>query len=586
MKIPQRQDQVSLEAPRTAAGNVPEPTTAGLGNSYIKTMQGLSKSLQDISDLQYKLSMNATEGQLDRFNLYATQRTKQYEKELSLATTQEQINDLFTNYKKDIDENGINTLGSELYSGWYSREGGERIATAEYTGSLASAQLQISLNKQTVADAGRQYNELAFTANTPEEREKYVKEWEDMLGRYVTNGTISEAEKQNVQREWNLNFTRSLVTQDMDLNPEKTAEKLRKDKDYAPILTGEERLRLANEAMELAAKRKNTGKDSTVELGAEVWRSLYWSENEETGKNDREQASKIYDIFANHQEQAKKILAKWLGKDEKEVSYENVEDVLAKMNATLDRENQDRQFEFMENLDTIKQNQNLLFQVKEMDEKDKNKVKSIYVPSGEKLYNAFLEGKLKETLSNPGQLTSLFKSYQNLTDTKEAKYYSKKNKKSYEDIFKRQQDIATLYVKGIRSDKEVLEDEEGEPWQAQMRGSFQSVFNAIDKTGAGTKELQESNMARFTSELWHIMEPEKLFDPNANFTEDETKKIVSAIEFAFVKSGLPSDYAILFFNATPAVKNQGTVRKILDGFRKSKPVELEPFVPFSSGRYY
>ena len=586
MKIPQRQDQVSLEAPRTAAGNVPEPTTAGLGNSYIKTMQGLSKSLQDISDLQFKLSMNATEAQIDRFNLYTAERTKQYEQELSLATTQEQIQNLFVNYKKDIDENGINTLGAELYSGWYSREGGQKVATAEYTGSLASAQLQISLNKQAVVDAGRQYNELAFTANSPEEREKYVKEWEDMLGRYVTNGTISEAEKQNVQREWNLNFTRSLVTQDMDLNPEKTAEKLRNDKDYAPIITGEERLRLANGAMELAARRKNTGKDSTVELGAEVWRSLYWSENEETGKKDREQASKIYDIFANHQEQAKKILAKWLGKDEKEVSYENVEDVLAKMNATLDRENQDRQFEFMENLDTIKQNQNLLFQVKEMDEKDKNKVKSIYVPSGEKLYNAFLEGKLKDTLSNPGQLTSLFKSYQNLTDTKEAKYYSKKNKKSYEDIFKRQQDIATLYVKGIRSDKEVLEDEEGEPWQAQMRGSFQSVFNAIDKTGAGTKELQESNMARFTSELWQIMQPEKLFDPNANFTEDETKKIVSAIEFAFVKSGLPSDYAILFFNATPAVKNQGTVRKILDGFRKSKPVELEPFVPFSSGRYY
>ena len=575
MKIPQRQDQVSLEAPRTAAGNVPEPTTAGLGNSYIKTMQGLSKSLQDISDLQFKLSMNATEAQIDKFNLYTAERTKQYEQELSLATTQEQIQNLFVNYKKDIDENGINTLGAELYSGWYSREGGQKVATAEYTGSLASAQLQIALNKQAVADAGRQYNELAFTANTPEEREKYVKEWEDMLGRYVANGTISEAEKQNVQREWNLNLIRTEVQQDMDLNPEKTAEKLRKDKDYATIITGEERLRLANEAMELAAKRKNTGKDSTVEIGAEVWRSLYWSENEKTGKKDREQASKIYDIFANHQEQAKKILAKWLGKDEKEVSYENVEDVLAKMNATLDRENQDRQFEFMENLDTIKQNQNLLFQVKEMDEKDKNKVKSIYVPSGEKLYNAFLEGKLKDTISNPGQLTSLFKSYQNLTDTKEAKYYSKKNKKSYEDIFKRQQDIATLYVKGIRSDKEVLEDEEGEPWQAQMRGSFQAVFNAIDKTGAGTKELQESNMARFTSELWKIMPPEKLFDPNANFTEDETKKIVSAIEFATVKSGLPVEYAKIFFNKTNSLKQQGLVRKILDSKGK-------PYGPFSS----
>ena len=144
MKIPQRQDQVSLNAPQTGAGRVPEPTMEGLGSSYIKTMEGLSKSFQDISDLQYKLSMNATQGQLDRFNLYATQRTKQYEKELSLATTQEQINDLFTNYKKDIDENGVNALGTDLYNGWYSREGGEKVATAEYSGSLASAQLQIA----------------------------------------------------------------------------------------------------------------------------------------------------------------------------------------------------------------------------------------------------------------------------------------------------------------------------------------------------------------------------------------------------------------------------------------------------------
>ena len=69
MKIPQRQDQVSLEAPRTAAGNVPKPTTDGLGNSYIKTMQGLSKSWEDISDVQVKVSRNATEAQIDRFNL-------------------------------------------------------------------------------------------------------------------------------------------------------------------------------------------------------------------------------------------------------------------------------------------------------------------------------------------------------------------------------------------------------------------------------------------------------------------------------------------------------------------------------------
>ena len=78
----------------------------------------------------------------------------------------------FVNYKKDIDENGINTLGADLYSGWYSREGGQKVATAEYTGSLASAQLQIALNKQALEDAGRKYNEFAFEAENPEDRQK------------------------------------------------------------------------------------------------------------------------------------------------------------------------------------------------------------------------------------------------------------------------------------------------------------------------------------------------------------------------------------------------------------------------------
>ena len=82
-------------------------------------------------------------------------------------------------------------------------------------------------------------------------------------------------------------------------------------------------------------------------------------------------------------------------------------------------------------------------------------------------------------------------------------------------------------------------------------------------------------MARFTSELWKIMPPEKLFDPNATFTEDETKKIVSAIEFATVKSGLPVEYAKIFFDKTNSLKQQGLVRKILDSKGK-------PYGPFSS----
>ena len=577
MKIPQRQDQVSLEAPRTAAGNVPEPTTAGLGNSYIKTMQGLSKSLQDISDLQFKLSMNATEAQIDRFNLYTAERTKQYEQELSLATTQEQIQNLFVNYKKDIDENGINTLGAELYSGWYSREGGQKVATAEYTGSLASAQLQIALNKQALEDAGRKYNEFAFEAQNPEDRQKYIDAWEDMLGRYVENGTISESEKQSIQRNWNLNLIRTIVQQDMYLHPEETAEKLRKDKDYAPIITGEERLRLANEAMELAARRKNTGQSTVVQVGAEAWRTLFWSKDQKEGKNNRDAAMKIYNIFSKDQEQAKKILAKWNGKDVKEISFEDVMNTRAKMEATIDIKNEERRLNFINSLDKAKEEQNALFTLKKMGKtkEDKGKIVSTETLSGEKLYAHFLQGDLKDSLSQTTQLVNSHGRYKMLLSDQIARVYAEGDKALYKDILSKQRENAILYAKGIRASKEVLEDNDGLPWQKQMRQSFKAVFEAIDKTPNGTKEIQENNMGKFVNNVWNAYDPSSLFDPNAKFDDAKTKEIVSNIEFCLAEAGLPTEYAKIFFDKTNSLKQQGLVRKILDSKGK-------PYGPFSS----
>ena len=577
MKIPQRQDQVSLEAPRTAAGNVPEPTTAGLGNSYIQTMQSMSKSLQDLSDLQYKLSMNATAMQLDKFNLYATQRTKQYEEELKFATSQEQINNLFVNYKKDLDENGINTLGQDLYSGWYSREGGQKVATAEYTGNLASAQLQISLNKQALEDEGRDYNRLAFESRDPEERKKYINEWEEMLGRYVSNGTISEAEKQNIQRAWNLNFVRSIVRQDMDLNPAETAEKLRKDKDYAPILTSEERLRLANEAMELAARRKNTGQSTVVQVGAEAWRTLFWSKDPKKGKNNRDDAMKIFNIFSKDQEQAKEILAKWNGKDVKEISFEDVMNTHAKMKATLDIENEERRLNFLNSLDKAKEEQNALFTLKKMGQtkEDKGKIVSTETLSGEKLYALFLQGDLKDSLSQTSQLVNSHGRYKMLLSDPIARVYAEGDKALYKDILSTQRENAILYAKGIRASKEVLEDNDGLPWQKQMRQSFKAVFEAIDKTPNGTKEIQENNMGKFVNNVWNAYDPSSLFDPNAKFDDTKTKEIVSNIEFCLAEAGLPTEYAKIFFNKTNSLKQQGLVRKILDSKGK-------PYGPFSS----
>ena len=106
MKIPQRQDQVSLNSPQVATGKAVEPVAEAMGSSYVDTMKGLSKSMKELSDLSFKLYENAIEGQQERLKLYTTQRTKQYEKEIGLATTQGQIDELTNVYKEDIEKVG------------------------------------------------------------------------------------------------------------------------------------------------------------------------------------------------------------------------------------------------------------------------------------------------------------------------------------------------------------------------------------------------------------------------------------------------------------------------------------------------
>ena len=513
MKIPQRQDQVSLEAPRTAAGNVPEPTTAGLGNSYIKTMQGLSKSLQDISDLQYKLSMNATEAQIDRFNLYTAERTKQYEQELSLAKTQEQIQDLFVNYKKDIDENGINTLGAELYSGWYSREGGQKVATAEYTGSLASAQLQIELNKQAVADAGRQYNELAFTANNPEEREKYVKEWEDMLGRYVTNGTISEAEKQNIQRKWNLNFTRALVIQDMDLHPEKTAKALREDKNYAPILTSDDRLRYAIQAEEIASRRKNTQADSNVKLLKEVWLSYYKS-GQEQGRNI---ALNAYKDSVETNKDAKTIFGamfKKLGVSGVDnISNLELEEFARWADTTVRNADQETVSQFWDNREKLDIGYNEL---------------TAY-DGGKKHADLTTLGKFKYGDKAPSDVVNAYK--QNLAQKNNIQMASIINSSAdtRKKVNSQQETLLGIYVNGL--DKKFKGTEQ---WEQNMYNFLKPYYKAIKDDTTGDSDIQ---MRRFVQYLWEHYDPKELFT-------DTSKIPMDAIRNAIAMTTLPTDASV------------------------------------------
>ncbi|WP_428060258.1 hypothetical protein [Candidatus Avelusimicrobium stercoris] len=513
MKIPQRQDQVSLNAPQTSAGRVPEPTMEGLGSSYIKTMKGLSKSLQDISDLQFKLSMNATQGQLDRFNLYATQRTKQYEKELSLATTQEQINDLFANYKKDIDENGVNSLGTDLYNGWYSREGGEKIATAEYSGSLASAQLQIALNKQTLNDAGRQYNELAFTAGTPEEREQYVKEWEDMLGRYVANGTISEAEKQKAQQEWNLNFTRALVTQDMDLHPEKTAKALREDKNYAPILTSDDRLRYAIQAEDIANRRRNTQADSNVKLLKEVWLAYYKS-GEEQGRNI---ALNAYKDSVESNKDAKTIFGamfKNLGVSGLDgISNLELEEFARWADTTVRNADQETVDQFWDNREKFDIGYNEL---------------TAY-DGGKKHADLTTLGKFKYGDKNPSDVVNAYK--QNLAQKNNIQMASIINNsaETRKKVNAQQETLLGIYVNGL--DKKFKGTEQ---WEQNMYNFLKPYYKAIKDDSTGDSDIQ---MRRFVQYLWEHYDPKELF-------ADTSKIPMSAIGNAIAMTTLPTDESV------------------------------------------
>lgn len=527
MKIPQRQDQVSLNAPQTGAGRVPESTMEGLGSSYIKTMEGLSKSFQDISDLQFKLSINATQGQLDRFNLYATQRTKQYEKELSLATTQEQINDLFTNYKKDIDENGVNALGTDLYNGWYSREGGEKVATAEYSGSLASAQLQIALNKQTVEDAGRQYNELAFTANTPEEREKYVKEWEDMLGRYVTNGTISEAEKQNVQRAWNLNFTRSLVIQDMDLHPEKTAKALREDKNYAPILTSDDRLRYAIQAEEIASRRKNTQADSNVKLLKEVWLSYYKS-GQEQGRNI---ALNAYKDSVETNKDAKTIFGamfKNLGvSGVDDISNLELEEFARWADTTVKNPDQETVSQFWDNRVKLDIGYNEL---------------TAY-DGGKKHADLTTLGKFKYGDKTPSDVVNAYK--QNLAQKNNIQMASIINNSAdtRKKVNSQQETLLGIYVNGL--DKKFKGTEQ---WEQNMYNFLKPYYKAIKDDTTGDGDIQ---MRRFVQYLWEHYDPKELF-------ADTSKIPMSAIGNAIAMTSLPTDESVYKVFRENFLKKQST----------------------------
>lgn len=504
MKIPQRQDQVSLSSPQVATGQAVEPVAEAMGSSYLNTMKSMNKTFQELSDLSYKLYENKMEAQQDRLKLYTNQRTKQYEQEVSLATTQEQIQDLFVNYKKDIDSAGNELLGSERYNSWYSKEGGSVIAGAEYAGNVASAQLQINLNKQTLEDAGRQYNELAFTAANPEERNKYIKEWEDMLDRYVENGTISLSEKTATQRAWNHKFTISLVAQDIDVNPEETLKNLRGNKDYAPILTSTERLQYAQQAENLIARRAGTQGSTNVKNLKNFWIGLNKSGNQESFDFSMKIFSEAKEDFGKFRKSIKDLFTEikkenpsFEGFDIDSVSGVDIEEFARWAETTVKNDNQEKVSQFWESRSSLDQDFNSKISYVE-----KGKRKPIDITSTNR-YNYD---------NNPNKLVELYR--QNVKQKDNIQFStiinstdSLRNKVNSQQII-----LSAIYVEGLNNAQRG-----STVWENNMYNTLKPFFESFKKENTGDADTK---MQRVVEYLWDHYEPSDIFSKEENITQN------------------------------------------------------------------
>lgn len=277
IRIPQREEAVSLEAPRTQAGTAVSPVSAAMGTSYIEAMQGLSKSLGEISELQSKLALSSMQTSVNQFHAFAEQRTQQLSKDLSMATTNEMADKLYADYQSEISKTGLDTLGSDLYNGWFDRKGGTLIAGAQYSNELAKTQLMINNNKVNIGKIGDNYATQAFTAKDAETRNKYADEYSQVLDEAVTNGIYTQGEADTIKNDWNHKLTSLIVEEAIAENPDLAVKNLRENKDYAPVLGIEERLRFISNAESERERRKGTQKDAIVKASADFWVPLYES---------------------------------------------------------------------------------------------------------------------------------------------------------------------------------------------------------------------------------------------------------------------------------------------------------------------
>lgn len=564
MKIPQRQDQVQLAAPQTQPGKAVQPVEGSLGDSYITAMRGMSKSFKEISDLQLDLSKNALEGQLNAFDIYVDARTKQYNQEVAKATTEEQIGELFEKYKVDIAENGNNVLGQDIYNNWELKKGGAQFAGAQYTGTLASAQLQIQKNKQLFKDSAESLNVLAGTSANAEERAEYVKKFNQLVQDNIANGTLSEEDGKKETREFNYNLATTLVVDYMGQNPSKCADKLLHDEKFAPEIPFPQRLQFAQEAMRIASSRNGTA--GKINPMMEYWKSLYWEKDPEKMTKANALAGEIHDIFANNQNEAKKLLAKVLNVKESDISYDDVEKALSEMDSVINRQNQDLQAEFNSIEDKNIKSFNRL---KTLEGKDKQGNPTAEILKGPKLELAFREGKLKKNISQDNQLIDTAYTFYSLFKNPKLNMLTSQNQKTASEVRGNAREAVKLYVIGIRNKKEITEAQTG--FEQGMRNALQDMGKAMDKIPQGDKQITDNGLEVFVDNLWRTVDKQdlvKMFDPSVTVNKEDNDKLMGQVRAALRTSNLPEEYVSFLFK-TSRPQTQSRASKFLNLFKES-----------------
>lgn len=594
MKIPQIQDQVSLNSPQVATGQAVEPVDEAMGSSYVDTIKGLSKSMQELSDLSYKLYENAIEGQQERLKLYTTQRTKQYEQELGLATTQTQIDELTETYKEDIKKVGGSLLGADRYSNWYSKEGGAIVAGSEYAGAVAKAQLQINANKQNIEDMGDEYNVAAFTARTVEDRNKAIESYEEMLDANVKNGTISAAERANLQRDWNHKLAVALIERELERNTEKTVKQLQTNPDYFPGITSELRNRFIEKGKSLIATRKGTMRNTANKIFSEVWTKWNYSNQGETfdvlddkgkvvkdangepvKKSYYQHSLDVYNVFVNNPIKAKALMSKMTGIDEKDIDMEDVASMREYMRKNIVNGDRVVNDSYTEEFSSYAETTNNLLTYTTTNSKEEEKD---VVAKGSDVINRFKNKELKN-LNSTEQVIQVLQQKTKLTSdpAKRALFYDSVKDKL--EILQRDNDFTDIYLENLK-EKHL---DANSLWEKNLQELVKEVQEVV--TDAGLVNGKDREIMRNIVQGLAVYNPQQMFNKFTKLTEQEKASIMEV-----VVSSIPTHYKGLRYEVFNVFSDFGDVEK-LEKFnqkrlaeslknRKAEPTMLEWYMMF------